>query len=210
MSMTTDLDKRYLIDPDAVAGGTAQLTATPAEINTGMDGITATATEINAICDRSAQGSVLKVLTHDIAVFTTAETTILTTPAGAIILDVILNITDAAAESGNIDIGTTGTSDDPDGFFNGFLTDALACVSARDANTRVTGINDTYISAVYGGALLFSTVINTVGTDANLDTGSNSSRPAYLAAADGISYTLSETHTSFAASISVIYLDLVS
>ena len=210
MSMTVDPNVRYLIDPDAVAGGTAQLTATPAEINAVCDANTATAAEISAIADRSAQGSVLKCLTHDIAIFTTAETTILTTPAGAIILDVIFNVTDAAAEAGTIDIGTTGTSNDPNGFFAAFPTNALACVSARDANTRVTGINDTYISAVFTGALMFSTVINTVGTDVNTDTGSWSSRPAYLANADGISYTLSETHTSFAASISVIYLDLVT
>ncbi len=209
-SMTTDPNVRYLIDPAAASGGTTQLTATTSEINTGLDGITASAAEINAVCDRSAQGSSLKVLTHTIAVFSTVETNILTLPAGAIVLDVVLNITDASAEGETINIGTQGTSNSPTGFINAFPTNALGCVSGRDANTRVTGISETHISAVFCGPLFFSTVINTVGTDLDKDTGSNSSRPAYIANADPISYTFSGAVTSHAATISVTYLDLVT
>ena len=55
---------------------------------------------------------------------------------------------------------------------------------------------------------MYPGVINTVGTDANVDTGSFSSRPWYVATADPVTYTLSGTVTSFAASITVIYLDV--
>ena len=131
-----------------------------------------------------------------------------TLPAGAIVLDVILNITDASGQSETIDVGTAGTSNDPNGFFAAVPTNATIILSARDAVTKTTGSNETNISAVYGGALMYPGVINTVGTDVNTDTGSHSSRPWYVATADPVTYTLSGTVTSFVASITVIYLDV--
>lgn len=219
-SPTTRLDQRYLLSPrletvDSDGTDAYDFGQNSNVVNFGAGNwrigdtaVGATAAELNVL-DKSASGlAIQRVSYHALAVFDTTETTTVTLPAGAIVLDVILNITDASGQSETINVGTAGTSNDPNGFFAAVPTNATIILSARDAVTKTTGSNETYISAVYGGALMYPGVINTVGTDANEDTGSFSSRPFYVATADPVTYTLSGTVTSFAASITVIYLDV--
>ena len=189
-----------------IAGTTVAASAAELDLTNGL---TATTAELNLVADASAQGGAgFRVLKHTIAVFTNVETDILTLPAGAIVLDIILNITDASSEGGTINIGTQGTSNDPNGFFASVPTNALITLSARSPVTMTTGGTETYISAIYEGALMFAGVIGLVGTNAADDFGIVHTRPAYFANADPISYTLSETLTSFAATITVIYIDI--
>lgn len=92
--------------------------------------LTATAAEINAVCDQSARGAIEKIA----AILLTAtelggnETnTSFTFPAnGAIFLDAWLNVTNA--ESGTVVVGTQGTSNDPDGILNGVSVATLGYV----------------------------------------------------------------------------------
>jgi hypothetical protein len=128
-------------------------------------------------------------------------------PAGVIITDVIFNITDASAEANTINIGTDGTSNDPDGFFAVVPTNATGCFSAMAGNVNAVtvGLNETYRTGNnLVGALLTKAYL--AGSDAVEDTGIFVPKPYYLATADPVTYTLSATTTSFAASVTVVYL----
>ena len=172
-----------------------------------LDGteVTATAAEVNAVADASG-GSRLRSKTVAITTLTTAETDLFTLPAGALVLDVILNVTDAAAETETMNVGTQGTSNDPNGFFEAVPVNALGVWSARDGVAITAGGTETYISAKYTGALLTRGYV--VGTNAADDFGVFQAKPWYVATADPVSYTLSSTVTSFAATVTVLYLDL--
>lgn len=185
-----------------VAG--TELTSTAAELNLNT-GQTATAAEVNAVADASA-GARLRAKTVAITTLTATETDLFTLPAGAIVLDVIVNITDASAEANTMDVGTQGTSNDPNGFVEALPTNSLGIWSMRDGAVVTAGGTETYYSAKYTGALLTRGYI--VGTNVDQDYGLFLSKPWYVATADPVSYTLSGTTTSFAASITVLYLDL--
>lgn len=204
-SLSVNPDERYIIAP---AGNATLLTSTNAELNI-LTGVTATAAEINAVADSSA-GAGLRAKTVAITTLTATETNILTLPAGAIVLDVIVNITDASAEANTIDVGTQGTSNDPDGFIVALPTNALGTFSAErgNANTVTVGLNETFRtgSNITG---TFLTKAYLAGSDAAEDTGIFVPKPWYVATADPISYTLSATTTSFAATITVVYISLV-
>jgi len=185
-------------------GGT-EVSATASELNDSVAGTTATAAEVNAVADVSA-GARLRSKTVAITTLTATETNLFTLPAGAIVLDVILNIHDAAAEAETMDIGTQGTSNDPNGFFEAVPVNSLGVFSARDGVVVTAGGSETYISAKYAGA--FMTRGYVVGTNAAEDFGLFVSKPWYVATADPVSYTLSDTVTSFAATVTVMYLDM--
>jgi hypothetical protein len=191
-SMTTRLDSRYIINP--AASSSAELTATLAELN--------------AVADASA-GNGFRSKTVDISVLTTAETTLLTLPVGAIVQDVIVNIVNASAEAETIDIGTAGTSNDPNGFTAALVTNAVGIYSMRDGNANAVtiGLNETFrTGANFTGTLLTKAYL--AGSDAAEDTGIYVPKPWFVATADPVTYTLSGTITSFAGTITVQYLDV--
>lgn len=97
----------------------------------GLQGtLTATASEINAVCDQSARGAIERIAAVSLgaAELSGSETdTSFSFPAnGAIFLDAWLNVTDA--ESGTVDVGTQGTSNDPDGILDGASVATLGYV----------------------------------------------------------------------------------
>lgn len=193
-SMTTRLDSRYIINP--AASSSAEMTATIAEVN--------------AVADQSA-GYGFRAYTGAVSVLTTAETNILTLPAGAIVLDVIVNITTAesTASTKTIDVGTQGTSNDPNGFFASLVTSGTGTFSAMagNANAITTGLNETFrTGSNFTGALL--TKAYNAGSDAAEDTGIFAVKPWFVATADPVSYTLGSAHTELDATITVIYLDV--
>jgi hypothetical protein len=116
----TDTVRNRLEDLEAVA---------PA---TDLTGLTATAAEINSVADQSARGAIEKVAQVSLgaAELGGSETnTSFTFPAaGAIFLSAWLDVTDA--ESGTVDIGTQGTSNDPDGILDGVSVASLGYVGA--------------------------------------------------------------------------------
>lgn len=117
-----------------------------------LNALTATAAEINAVCDQSARGCIERVA----AVALTAtelggvETdTSFTFPAGgAIVLDAWLNVTDAEAAS-TIDVGTKGTSNDPDGLLDGVSVATLGYVGSTGAlrGKFVAGLDPVSVTA---------------------------------------------------------------
>ena len=154
-----------------------------------------------------ASTALVRVKKAAISVLTTAETTLFTMPASSLILDVIFSITDASAEANTINIGTDGTSNDPDGFFAVVPTNATGLFSAMAGNVNAVtvGLNETYRSGNnLVGALL--TKAYQAGTDLTEDTGIFVPKPYFLATADPVTYTLSGTTTSFAASVTVLYV----
>lgn len=148
-------------------------------------------------------GSPLRYKKTAVSVFSTAETTLFTLPAGSTVFDVLINITDASAEANTIIVGTDGTSNDPDGFLVGVPTNATGLISARTGVVVTVGGSETYISAKYAGAFMTNGYI--VGTNTGSDFGLFVPTPKYIATADPVTYTLSGATTSFAADITVIY-----
>lgn len=99
---------------------------------TDLTGLTATAAEINAVADQSARGAIEKVAQVSLGAAelggSEANTSFTFPAAGAIFLSAWLDVTDA--ESGTVDIGTQGTSNDPDGILDGVSVAALGYVGA--------------------------------------------------------------------------------
>ena len=110
---------------------------TTTEVNL-LDGLLATAAEINAVCDQSARGAIERV--SDAILLTATElggtetNTSFTFPAaGAIFLDAWVNVTDNEAAATMV-VGTQGTSNDPDGILASCaLSTAGYAVSTRGA-----------------------------------------------------------------------------
>jgi hypothetical protein len=103
-----------------------------------------------------------------------------------------------------VDIGTEGTSNDPDGY-----ADALSLADAgvvRPGVTVTAGSNEAYYSAATRGALLASF---TAGTDVATDVGTYVERPHVLATADPLSYTCSNGTDTAVFDIIVDYTEVV-
>jgi hypothetical protein len=135
----------------------------------------------------------------------TSETeTAFTLPTNAIVKDVYLNVITVDATE-TVDVGTTGTSNDP----NGYLSLAsLATAGLVSAVTVVTvGSNETFIASTTKGALLANVI---VGTDLNLDTGNYIPITDISAGGDTISYTCSAGSDTAVFDIVVEYVEVVS
>ena len=170
--------------------------------------LVATHAEIHDVADVSA-GATMRAYTADMAILTNVETTVITLPVGAIVYDIIVNVTNASAEAATVNVGTAGTSNDPNGFFAALVTNAVGCYSAAagNANAITVGGNETFrAGANFTGALLTKAYL--VGSNAAEDTGIFASKPWFVATADPITYTRSGTITSHSASITVIYMDV--
>lgn len=191
--MPTKLTSRFIVNP---AYGTAR------DFNFNQNSHTVQLPSTVTIGSEAGTG--LRYKKVAISTLSSTETDLFTLPAGAIVLDVIASITDASAEVNTIMVGTQGTSNDPDGFLVGVPTNALATISARSGVVVTVGGTETYISAKYAGAFMTNGYI--VGTNAASDFGLFVPAVKYFADADPVSYTLSGATTSFAATITVVYL----
>jgi hypothetical protein len=112
-----------------------------------------------------------------------AETTLFTLPAGFMVQDCFVNVITAEATGGTktIDVGTAGTSNDPDGFIDGASVAGIAKV--RGQATVTTGVTETYYSANTRGVLLSDYL---AGTNAADDFGIYREKPDFTAGGDPV------------------------
>lgn len=187
------------------SGGTLDLEA-GSTFNLGGTAVDASATEINAVADVSAGGGVRKI--SKIAFGATelggSETnTSFTAPTnGMILLNAWIYVSDAEA-GGTMDVGTQGTSNDPDGILDGISLATTGFVFP--AATITTGSNGKYISATTFGALSHQI---TLGTDDDGDSGYVIPRGTFITGADPVSITSSGDLNSCSGYLFLDYIEL--
>lgn len=111
----------------------------------------------------------------------------------------------ADSESGTIQVGTQGTSNDPNG-----LLDAISVASTGyvfPTATITTGLNGTYISATTFGAL---THLIDLGTDDDGDSGFIIPRGVFITGGDPVSITSSGDLNSCSGTLFIKYIELPS
>jgi len=120
---------------------------------------------------------------------------------GAIALGAWIYLDDA--ESGTIDVGTQGTSNDPDG-----LLDAISVASTGyvfPSATITTGLNGNFIAATTFGAL---THLIALGTDDAGDSGFLIPRGVFITGGDPVSITSSGDLNSCSGTLFIQYIEL--
>ncbi len=132
------------------------------------------------------------------------RTTAFTFPANVVVTDVYINVLTADA-SETVDIGTEGTSNDPNGYAS--LLSLASTGIVRPGVTVTTGSNESYFSAATRGALLATFV---AGSDVTTDVGTYVEHPHVLATADPVSYTCSAGTDTAVFDIIIEYEDIVS
>lgn len=120
---------------------------------------------------------------------------------GAIAIGAWINVADA--ESGTIDVGTQGTSNDPDGLLDGISVSSTGWVFP--ASTITAGLNGTYLSATTFGALTHQIDL---GTDDDGDGGFVMPRGVFITGADPVSITSSGDLNSCSGTLFIAYIDL--
>lgn len=120
---------------------------------------------------------------------------------GAIVVGAWINVADG--ESGTMDVGTQGTSNDPDGILDGI--DLTNTGYVFPTATITTGLNGTYISATTFGAL--SHLID-LGTDAAGDSGFIIPRGVFITGGDPVSITSSGDLNSCSGTLFISYIEL--
>lgn len=135
---------------------------------------------------------------------TTETQTEFTLPANAIVKDVMLNVITVDATE-TVDVGTMGTSNDP----NGFLAAASLATAGlvRGGATVTTGTNEVYYAASTRGALLADF---NAGSDVATDVGVYLEKPDTTAGGDPISYTCSAGSDTAVFDIIIDYVEVVT
>lgn len=131
----------------------------------------------------------------------TETNTSFTFVAGSILLYAFINVADG--ESGTMDVGTQGTSNDPDGILDGI--DLTNTGVVMPGITVTGGLNIDFIGAATTvGALWYK---KAVGTDAVADAGYAFYLPQVIAAADPVSITSSGDLNSCSGSLYLVVLE---
>ncbi len=120
---------------------------------------------------------------------------------GAIALGAWIKVTDG--ESGTIDVGTQGTSNDPDGLLDGISVTSTGTIIPTA--TITTGLAGTYISATTFGAL---TTLIDLGTDDDGDSGFIIPRGVFITGGDPVSITSSGDLNSCSGILYIRYIEL--
>ncbi|MEX0932334.1 MAG: hypothetical protein WDZ61_00370 [Parcubacteria group bacterium] len=131
------------------------------------------------------------------------RTTAFTLPAECIVHDVYINVHTVDATE-TVDIGTEGTSNDPNGYA-ALLSLANAGI-VRPGVTVTAGSNESYYSAATRGALLATFV---AGGDTATDVGTYVEHPHVLKTADPLSFTCSSGTDTAVFDIVVVYDEVV-
>jgi hypothetical protein len=200
LPVITPTTSDYIPVYDASAGRFGKVAA-----SADLAGVTATAAEINEVADVSARGGVRKIarVSFGAAELGGSETnTSFTFPAnGAILLGAWIKVLDG--ESGTMDVGTQGTSNDPDGILDGIdLTNTGYVFPTR---THTTGLNADYLSATTFGALTHDIEI---GADVATDIGYADPRGVFITGADPVSITSSGDLNSCSGYLFLDYIEL--
>lgn len=149
-------------------------------------------------------GSAWKLKVEEIAFGATelggSETnTSFTFTANTIVLYAFINVADG--ESGTMDVGTQGTSNDPDGLLDGITLTNTGIIVPAPVTT--TGLNETYISSMTFGALSHKLY---VGADEAGEKGSVAWSPTVITAADPVSITSSGDLNSCSGTLYLVLL----
>lgn len=138
------------LDTDGLVLGGTTVTSTAAELNI-TDGLTATATELNAAADLSVNGGLVRTKKISISTAPTGaeQDTGWDLPANSIVIDVFLDVTTAEVTGGTktMDVGllSSESGGDTDGFLRGV---SVATTGVRRGGfVSTTGSNNTYIGA---------------------------------------------------------------
>jgi hypothetical protein len=112
-----------------------------------------------------------------------AETTLFTLPTKFMVVDCFVDVITQEATGGTktIDVGTAGTSNDPDGFIDG--ASVAAAGQVRGQATVTTGSSETYYSANTRGVLLSDYL---AGGDAADNFGVYREKPDFTAGGDPV------------------------
>lgn len=170
--------------------------------------ISATATEINEAVDVSVVGVVRK--TARVAFGATelsgseVNTSFVAPAGGMILLNAFIYVADAEG-GGAMDVGTQGTSNDPDGILDGISLASTGYVFTT--NTLTTGLNGQYISATTAGALNHQIDL---GTDDDGDSGFVLPARKLITGADPISITANGDLNSCSGYLYLDYLELAA
>lgn len=119
--------------------------------------------------------------------------------AGSILLYAFIKVADG--ESGTMDVGTQGTSNDPDGILDGITLTNTGTI--LPAPVQTVGLNATYVSSMTFGAL---THVLHAGADEAGETGGTSWRPTVITAADPVSITSSGDLNSCSGTLYLVML----
>lgn len=132
----------------------------------------------------------------------TETNTSFTFPAsGAVALAAWIYVSDS--ESGTMDVGTQGTSNDPDGLLDGISLSSTGWVFPTATHT--TGLNADYVSATTFGALTHDIEL---GADLATDIGYVWPRMAFITGSDPVSITSSGDLNSCSGYLFIDYLEL--
>jgi hypothetical protein len=163
--------------------------------------------EVDGVLDLSAVGAVRKIakIPFGATELGGSETnTSFTFPAGGAILHgAWWQVTDG--EAGTMDVGTQGTSNDPDGILDGVDLTNIGIFTPNAVTT--TGLNETYISAMTFGALSHRIF---VGSDEAGEKGSILTRPQFITALDPVSITSSGDLNSCSGFVFLDYTELLA
>jgi hypothetical protein len=190
---------------DAVAADFKLGTAVKAKASGDLTVIT----RLNPILGEDGDNSVVKIkrIAINADVDNTEQDTGFTLPTKCAVIDVWIDVT--TADSGEtMDIGTDGTSNDPDGFLDGISVNATGVIGGLFVST--TGSNNTFFAAAGAphtiGALLATFLAGediTAGGD-----GSVSRRKALGAGGDNVTFTMSASTSTMRGSIYIEYVEL--
>ena len=167
-------------------GGTL-VTSTGTELNL-MDGVTATTAELNTT-DLSSVGAIRKLVKISLVTSTMLDgceqATGTSFPTNALVTGAFVNVNTGHGSTATLDVGTQGTSNDPDGILDAIDIETAGVVVP--SSTHTTGLNADYLSATTHGALTHDIEI---GTDSATDIGYAIPRPSSVGG-DPISVTAS-------------------
>lgn len=199
----------HIIIFDSTGGGSFKRrlapTTTQAEDNI-LAGCTATTAELNASTDVSLNAGVFKSAKIAFGATELSGSEVATSfvaPAGGMILLPQTAIFVSDAESGTMDVGTQGASNDPDGIFDAIVLTNTGWVFPSDVHT--TGSNTDYLASTTRGALLYDIEI---GSDLATDAGYANYVGSFITAADPISITSSGDLNSCSGFILLYYIEL--
>jgi hypothetical protein len=204
---TSDADKPISTATQTALDGKA--TTSHTHTLSDVTDVSATAAEINAIADVSAN-AVIKVKKINIIAPSdaTEQDTAFDLPANSLVLDVYVNVTSAEATgtTKTIDVGllSSETNGDADGFLVGIDVSATGIV--RGVATITTGAMENFFASTTRGALLANF---TAGDDVPTDVGTNYETPHITDTAVSVTFTAgSADFVELVANIYVLYIEM--
>ena len=187
----------------------SQLKVGGANVLPSLNGLGATADELNNVADLSTNGGLIRVKKIAISAAPTGaeQDSGWDLPAQSIVLDVQLDITtpEYTGTTKNVSVGTL--SSESGGDTDGFLYNVSVNTTTTKAPlaTVTVGTTETYYSSTTAGGLLADFK---AGTDAAKDFGLHQRKPYRVGAARSVVYQSGSAFTEFRGAIYITYLEV--